>query len=189
VPTVSGETLDYDDVSAMGDWGFDLAYGVTEKNGLLWATGMVGTLPFATDNKVAGKQLRLGPEFLLAKMEKWGLYGIFPSHQWDVVGTGKGKDYTFNTTQVQAFLKFLPGGGWSVGSLPIMTYDWEGEEWTVPLNLDISKTVKWGATPVKLELELNYYVEQPDAFGPEWMIGVNITPVVRNFINSWIRGN
>jgi len=54
---------------------------------------------------------------------------------------------------------------------------------------NVSKTVKWGNTPVKLELELNYYVEQPDAFGPEWMVGLNITPVVPNFINNWIRGN
>jgi hypothetical protein len=40
--------------------------------------GMVGTLPTATDSDVGGKQLRLGPEFLLAKFEKWGLYGILP---------------------------------------------------------------------------------------------------------------
>ena len=41
----------------------------------------------------------------------------------------------------------------------------------------------------KIELEANYYVEQPDAFGPEWMVGINLTPVVPNFINNWIRGN
>jgi len=86
-------------------------------------------------------------------------------------------------------LKYLPGGGWSVGSLPIMDYDWEGEEWTIPLNLTVSKTLKWGNTPLKVELDLNYYVEQPDAFGPKWMIGFNVTPVVPNFINNWIRGN
>jgi hypothetical protein len=189
VPTVGGGGFDWDDTTAMGDWGFDLAYGVTEKSGLLWAGGMVGTLPLATDSKVAGKQLRLGPEVLFAQQEKWGLYGIFPNHQWDVAGWGEGKDTQFNTTQIEAFVKFLPGGGWAVGSLPIMTYDWVEEQWTVPLNLTVSKTLKVGNTPVKLELDLNYYVEQPDAFGPDWMVGLNITPVVTNFINSWIRGN
>ena len=189
VPKPAGATIDWDDNTALGDIGFDLAYGVTEKNGLLWAAGMVGTLPTATDDDVAGKQWRLGPEILVAKFEKWGLYGIFPSHQWDVAGFDDGNDYSFSTTQVQPIFKYLPGGGWAVGSLPIMTYDWEGEEWTIPLNLNVSKTVTWGNTPVKLELELNYYVEQPDAFGPEWMLGINITPVVPNFINSWIRGN
>jgi hypothetical protein len=45
VPTVDDGIFDWDDTTAMGDWGFDLAYGVTEKSGLLWAVGMVGTLP------------------------------------------------------------------------------------------------------------------------------------------------
>ena len=179
----------WDEVSAMGDWGFDLAYGVTEKNGFIWALGMVGTLPTATKSEVAGKQWRLGPEFFIGKASEKGLIGIFPNHQWDVSGWGEGKDYSYSTTQIQPFLKYLPGGGWAVGSLPIMTYDWEGEEWTIPLNLTVSKTVSLGDTPLKVELDLNYYVEQPDAFGPDWMVGINITPVVPNFINNWIRGN
>jgi len=186
VPVVSDGQFDFEGTTALGDIGFDIGYGVTEKNGLLWAYGLVGTLPTATDSDVAGKQLRLGPEALFAKFEKWGLYGLFPSHQWDVAGWS---DDDFSTSQLQLFLKFLPGGGWSVGTSPIMNYDWESEESTVPLNLVASKTVHFGSTPVKLELEANYYVEQPDAFGPRWMIGFNITPVVSNFIESWIKGS
>jgi len=189
VPKPSGASLDWDDTTAMGDWGFDIAYGVSEKNGLIWAVGAVGTLPLATDSDVAGKQFRLGPEFFVGKQMEKGLIGIFPNHQWDVTGWGEGKDNSFSTTQIQPFMKYLPGGGWAVGSLPIMDYDWVNEEWTIPLNLTVSKTLKWGNTPVKIELDLNYYVEQPDEFGPEWMIGLNITPVVPNFINNWIRGN
>jgi len=117
VPSATG----WDRVTALGDIGFDIGYGVTEKSGLLWALGMVGTLPTATSSEVAGKQLRLGPEALFAKFEKWGLYGIFPSHQWRVAGWGENKN--FSNTQIQAFLTFLPGGGWNVGSTPIMNYD------------------------------------------------------------------
>ena len=40
-----------------------------------------------------------------------------------------------------------------------------------------------------LELDLNDSVERPDAFGPQWVIGFNITLVIPNFINNWIRGN
>lgn len=188
-PNASGATFDWDKTTALGDIGFDIAYGVSEKNGFIWAVGAVGTLPTATDSKVAGKQWRLGPEFFIGKATEKGLFGIFPNHQWNITGWGEGEKYQYSTTQIQPFLKYLPGGGWAVGSLPIMTYDWEGEEWTIPLNLTVSKTLKWGNTPLKLELDVNYYVEQPDAFGPEWMIGLNITPVVPNFINNWIRGN
>ncbi|BHH86074.1 hypothetical protein [Desulforhopalus sp. 52FAK] len=177
VPGVENGALDWDGVTALGDVGFDIGYGVSQKSGFLWAVGMVGTLPTATDEDVAGKQVRLGPEFLLARFEKWGIYGIFPSHQWDVTGWS---DKSFNTTQFQPVLKFILPGGWTAGSSPIGNYDWEGEEWTIPVNLSVSKTVMFGETPWKFELEANYYVEQPDAFGPQWMIGFNISPVVNN---------
>ena len=182
-PVFNPSKNDFDTATGLGDIGFDIGYGVTEKSGLLWAMGMVGTLPTATDSGFAGKQLRLGPEALFAKFEKWGLYGIFPSHQWNVTGWGDGY---YSTSQLQAFLSFLPGGGWKVGSTPIMNYDWKNDYWTVPLNLTVGKTVKWGKTPVKLEVEINYYVEQPDLFGPKWMIGFNITPVVKNIFNEWV---
>jgi len=184
-PTFDAGSLDFDGVTAIGDIGFDIGYGVTEKNGFLWALGMVGTLPTATDEDVAGKELKLGPEALIAKFEKWGLYGIFPSHQWDVAGWS-GEYYS--VSQLQAFLIFLPGDGWNVGSTPIMNYNWDSHEWTVPLNLTVGRTVMFGKTPVKLALEVNYYVDRPDNFGPKWMIGFNFTPVVNNFIESWIKG-
>lgn len=177
VPGEKNGTFDWEGVSALGDIGFDLAYGVSKKNGFLWALGMVGTLPTATDEDVGGKQLRLGPEVLLAKFEKWGLYGIFPSHQWNVSGWS---DESFSTTQFQPVLTFILGDGWTAGSSPIGFYNWESSEWTIPINLNASKTVMLGKTPWKFQLEANYYVEQPDAFGPQWMIGFNISPVVNN---------
>jgi hypothetical protein len=185
VPTLKNDRFDFDGVTALGDIVFDIGYGVTEKSGLLWALGMVGTLPTATDSAVAGKQLRLGPEALFAKFEKWGVYGLFPSHQWDVAGWGGGDH---STSQLQAFLRFLPGGGWNIGSSPIMSYDWEAEAWTVPLSISASRTTRFGKLPVKWEFEVNYYVEQPDAFGPEWMFSFNITPVVPNVIDRLIKG-
>lgn len=68
-----------------------------------------------------------------------------------------------------------------------MSYDWQaesGQRWTIPLNLKITRTVAVGNTPVQFQLDLNYYVEQPDAFGPDWMIGLNVTPIVSNFIEN-----
>jgi hypothetical protein len=187
VPTLKGSRIDYEKKTALGDIGFDLAYGVTEKNGLLWALGMAGTVPTATDSAVAGKQFRLGPEVLLAKFEKWGIYGVFPSHQWDVAGWGDTTPW-FSTTTLQPILVFLPGGGWKIGTEPIMTYDWRTSKWTAPVQLLAGRTFKIRNTPVSFEFEVNYYVSQADAFGPKWMFAVNITPVVTNFINKWIRG-
>lgn len=186
VPEFTGGGIEYDEVSALGDIVFDVGYGVTEKSGLLWALGVVGTLPTATDDAVGGDQWRLGPELLMAKFEKWGLYGFFPSHQWDIAGDN---DVSYSMSQLQLFLRYLPGGGWNVGTSPIMTYDWKNEQATVPLSFSAGKTVKWGSTPVKLEVELNHYIEHADAFGPEWMLSINITPVVPNVFENWLKGS
>jgi len=68
-----------------------------------------------------------------------------------------------------------------------MTYDWDTDQATVPLNFNFGKTVIRGSTPWKLSMEFNYYIEQADAFGPEWMIGFNISPVVKNGLVDWFK--
>ncbi len=186
IPSFANGQFDFDDETALGDIGFDLAYAQTSKDGLVWAAGLVGTLPTATDSDVAGKQWRFGPEALFGKVSDWGVVGIFPSHQWNVAGWS---DRGFSTTQLQVFLNFTPGGGWVIGTTPIMDYNWQTDEWTIPIQLIVSKTTHIGKMPVQFQLEANYYIERPDAFGPEWMIGLNVTPVVSNFVEKWIRGN
>jgi len=74
---------------------------------------------------------------------------------------------------VTVFANYLPGGGWVVGSNPIISYDWDSQDWTIPLNLVVSKTVILGKTPWKIQAEINYYLDRPDAFGAEWMMGIN----------------
>ncbi len=180
--------IEWNQTTAMGDWGFDIAFGVTEKSGFVWLAGMTGTLPFATDSALAGKQLRLGPELVIGKIFKKGVLGIFPSHQWDVYGWGDGKSNAYSTTTIQPLIIGTPGGGWQIATKGLYTYDWINEQWTVPLNLSVAKTVMLGGKPWQFEVELNYYVDQPDAFGPEWMIGFNVTPIVNNFIESAFKG-
>jgi len=188
-PTVQNGQVTFDKATGMGDISLDAAYGRTYKTGWLWLAGMLATMPTATDSDLAGKQWRLGPEAVLGNVQKWGLLAIFPYHQWDIAGWSDGGQYSVTSTQ--AFAMFTPGGGWAIGTQPIMSYNWEADsdsDWTIPLNLVISKTVMLGNTPFKFDLDLNYYVETPDAFGQEWMVGLNITPIVPNFIANWIKG-
>ncbi len=58
VPVVTNAQPGYDDTTALGDVVFDIGYGVAEKSGLLWALGMVGTPPAATQSEVPGPPSR-----------------------------------------------------------------------------------------------------------------------------------
>jgi len=144
--------------------------------------GLITSLPTATDDALGTDRWTLGPEILLGKITPKYVVGLFPNHQWDIAGSG---DATVNLTTIQAFFTYLPGGGWTVGSGPIVTYDWEDEQWTVPLQINGGKTVVLGDRPWKLSLEVNYYVEKADAFGPEWMVSFSIAPVVKNGLARW----
>lgn len=181
-PMFNPVTGGFDGETGLGDIAFDLAYAPKlEEKSLLLAFGFITSLPTAT-NGLGTKRWTLGPEFLIGKITPKHVFGIFPNHQWDIGGSG---DADINMTTITAFYTFLPGGGWSVGSGPIITYDWENEQWTVPLQVNAGKTVVWNGRPWKLSTELNYYVEKADAFGPEWMLSLNVAPVVKNGLAGW----
>lgn len=180
-PVFNPGTGTFEGENGLGDIVFDLAYAPKTEGGLLLAYGLITSLPTAT-NDLGTDKWTLGPEILIGKLAPNYLIGIFPNHQWDIAGSG---DADINLTTVQAFYTYLPGGGWSVGTAPIMTYDWEGEQWTIPLQINAGKTVVINGRPWKFSAELNYYVEHADAFGPEWMLGINIAPVVKNGMASW----
>jgi len=175
-PVFDANTATFSGETGLGDFAFDLAYAPKLPGGWLIATGLITAWPTAT-NDLGTDRFTLGPELLIGKLSKTLVLGVFPNHQWDIGGSG---DVDINLTTIQAFATFLPGGGWNVGSAPIMSYDWNSEQWTVPLQLNVGKTVMLGGRPWKLSFEINYYVEQPDTFGPEWMIGFNVAPVVKN---------
>jgi hypothetical protein len=143
------------------------------------AGGLVSTLPTATSNQLAGKHWTLGPELFVGLFKSWGVLGLFPNHQWSVAGWGKGH---VSISQIQAFAQFLPGDGWAIGPNPTMNYNWVSGEWTIPIQMQVSKTIKIGSTPWKFQFEVNHYVQRPDAFGPKWMIAFNVTPVVKNVL-------
>lgn len=174
--------------SGLGDITLDVQYGATLENGFLWSLGFSALFPTAADG-LGSEQWALGPGFQLGRVTEKLIYGVFANHQWDIAGDGKAtpdmpyirrNEASISLSAIQLFGVFIPGGGWTVGSAPIMTYNHESEEWTVPLHLTASKTFIINGRPWEFGLDLNYYVERPDAIAPEWMIGFNVAPVVEN---------
>ncbi len=42
------------------------------------------------------------------------------------------------------------------------TYDWNSENWSVPVNLAVAKLVRWGKLPVSLQAGVGYWLASPD---------------------------
>lgn len=188
-PVFKADNGGFDDADfAFGDIGFDLVYAgnemKTKKDGFLWGVGAAGTLPTATDSDVAGKQWRFGPELFGGILREWGLVGTLVNNQFNVGGWN---DDDYSVLTAQYFYAIGLGNGWQIASSPVITYDWNADSdqaWAVPLGLGVAKTTLLGGKPWKFSFQVQYYVEQPDAFGPQWLFKFTITPVVQNKLAS-----
>lgn len=178
----SSEGIFYDE-TGLGDMGFDVALGQTYTSGWIIVGGIQGTIPTGTRTELTGGQFRLGPELAVVYMNKKGFIGAFPQHQWDVSGW---KDNAYSTTNIELWGGVFLEDGWTLITNPVLSYDWEGEQWTIPLNLTAKKVVQLGSVPLQISGSFDYFVEQSDEFGPEWAFTLSFTPIVPNFIYSWL---
>ena len=169
--------INFKNESGIADISFDLVYAPKAKNGWITALGIVSTLPTATNDALGKDKFTLGPDILFGRVTKEYVLGVHPSHQWDIAGSG---DVGVSFSSVQLFALSLLGKGWVVGSDPTLTYDWKQDEWEIPINLIVSKTLIIGGRPWKFGTEINYFVDQNSDFGPKWMFSFNITPVIEN---------
>ncbi len=173
----------FDGNTGLGDMGFDVALGKTYPSGWIVVGGVQGTIPIGTKSELTGGQLRLGPELIVCYINETGFLGGFPAHQWDVTGWG---DNSYSTSTVEVFAGFFLGGGMNVQSNPMLSYDWKEEQWTIPLNLTVKKIVKIGSLPAQIAASFDYYIEKNDDFGPDWAFTLHFTPIVPNFVHSWL---
>jgi hypothetical protein len=180
--------------SGLGDITLDVQYGTTLENGFLWSVGFSSLFPTASKEKLGSGYWALGPGFQLGRVSEKSVFGVFANHQWDIAGDGRSSpelpfpffrqgassESGISLTAIQLFGVVLPGDGLSFGSTPIMTYNHQSSDWMIPLHLMIGKTFIINGRPWDFSVDVNYYVERPDAIAPEWMVSFNVAPVVEN---------
>lgn len=133
--------------------------------GLIWGVGPVFLLPTASDDLLGTEKWGIGPTAVLLKQASGLTFGALINHIESVAGDENRADVS--STFVQPFIsKGLPGGV-TIGLNTESTYDWEQEQWTVPINVSYSKVTKLGGQLVSIGGGAKYYVEAPDG-GPEW---------------------
>ena len=79
-----------------------------------------------------------------------------------------------NATFIQPFCSYITPTKTTFTINAESTYDWEREQWSVPLNAVISQLFKIGSQPMQAFVGGRYYVEGPEG-GPEWGIRAGFT--------------
>jgi len=142
------------------------------KGGLIWGVGPVFLLPTATDDLLGADQWGLGPSFLVLKQEKGWTVGMLANHIEGVAGDDRLED--ISTSFVQPFVSKAWPSGLSITLNTESTYDWNAEQWTVPVNLQMAGITKMGTQLLQIGGGFRYYADAPED-GPEWGVRLFVT--------------
>jgi hypothetical protein len=135
-------------------------------NGWTWGAGPVFLYPTAAPPGLGASRWGAGPTAVVLKQESGWTYGVLANHIWSFAHAGGG-GREVSATFLQPFLAYTTKSAMTILLNTESTYDWIGNQWTVPINLMLSQLFKIGSQPISLQLGPRYYVEIPNG-GPRW---------------------
>ena len=160
-------------VSGLGDLEIETFLSPAEPGpfGIIWGLGPASILPTATQKKLGGDVMTLGPSGVALWQRNGWTIGSLVTQNWRVAGPG---DY--NATYAQPFIAHTFKTATTIAVDSESSYDWLNEEWTISFNNTYSQVFKIGKIPVQIGLALQYYAQSPVS-GQQWGFRVNITPM------------
>jgi len=168
----SGTTFGTGDIVASGFFSPSNSSG-----GLTWGVGPVCSLPTTTDPLLGSGKWSAGPTAVALKQQGPWTYGGLVNHLVDVADTGDPERSDVNQSFLQPFLAFTTKQAVTYNVSSEATANWEassGEEWTIPINVNVSKITKFGPFPLSLGGGAGYFIESPPG-GPEWKLRFQAT--------------
>lgn len=133
-------------------------------SGWIWGAGPVFLLPTGSDDLLTADKWAAGPTGVMLKQQGPWTYGALANHLWSFAGNNQRA--SVNATFIQPFLSYTTPTAWTFGANTESTYDWEHQQWSVPLNVTVGKVTKFGDQLVSLTGGLRYWVDSPNS-GPE----------------------
>lgn len=164
----TGDALD---ATGLGDITQSFFFSPKESS-LIWGVGPVFLIPTATDDLLGTEKWASGPTAVVLKQNGPWTVGMLANHLWDFAGDG-GRD-PINATFLQPFVSYIFPTKTTLTLNTESTYDWENEQWTVPLNLQLSQLFKIGKQPMQAFVGGRYYAEGPDG-SPDWGVRFGLT--------------
>ena len=132
--------------------------------GWILAVGPVMLYPTASDHTLGGGKWGAGPTALALKQANGWTYGMLLNHVVSFAGDEGRAD--LNSTFFQPILTFITTTKTTLALNTESTYNWEAEQWAVPVNATVSQLLLVGGMPVSVGGGIRYWAEAPE-FGPE----------------------
>jgi hypothetical protein len=130
-------------------------------------------LPTASKDALGAEQWGLGPTAVALKQTGPWTIGFLGNHLWSVAGDDDRADV--NATFLQPFVSYVTKTKTTIGLNTESTYDWEADQWSVPVILQVAQLFKIGPQILQFAVSGKYWAVSPDN-GPEgWGLRVQLT--------------
>jgi len=130
------------------------------ESGWIWGVGPVFLFPTGT-NDLSAEKWGAGPTAVALKQEGPWTYGGLVNHIWSFGGSDDVVE-DISQTFLQPFLSYSTSKGLTFTALTESIYDWENEQWTVPIILVANQLGKIGGQMVSYGGGIIYTAEAPD---------------------------
>lgn len=135
-------------------------------SGWIWGVGPVLLLPTASEDTLGAEQWGVGPTAVALKQEgPWTMGGLV-NHIESVSGEDDRADVS--ATFLQPFLTYVTKTQTTLALNLEATYDWEAEQWLVPVNVIASQMVKLGPQIMQFSVGGRYWAESPEGGPEDW---------------------
>jgi hypothetical protein len=143
---------------------FFLSPAKPTETGIVWGAGPVFLLPTATDELLGGGKWGAGPTAVVLKQDGPWTYGFLGNHIWSFAGQSDREDV--NSTFLQPFISYTTKDAWTLSLNTESTYNWETNDWSVPINFAVAKLITIDKQPISLTAGIRYWADAPEN-GPE----------------------
>ncbi len=131
---------------------------------LTWGVSPVIAIPTGTNDLLGSGKLGLGPTGVaLIQSGSW-TYGALINHLWSVAGESDRNEVS--ASFIQPFLAYTTPTAWTFLVQTESSYDWKTNEWSVPINMSISKVTTIGSRKVQFQVAGRYWADSPRG-GPD----------------------
>ena len=168
VPINSAPGPDGTRFSGAGDIQAELFFTPAKSGAVVWGVGPAFSLPTATAAPFATGTWAAGLTGVVVKNVGPFVLGGLVSQFWPMTDTGD--EIETDLMIIQPFVNYNFGTGWALSFAPLMSANWnapDGEQWTVPLGLGLTKTTVFNGRPMNIGFQYYNNVERPEGSAGE----------------------
>jgi len=129
-------------------------------SGTIWGLGPAVLMDTASDDVLGGGKWAAGPTGVVLKQNGPTTVGLLVNHLESFAGDGDRKD--ISASFVQPFYSYITRTKTTYGISSESTYDWEAEEWSIPVNLSVAQLLKLGNQALQVSSGIRYWVDSPE---------------------------